>query len=130
MSELLEQLSGAERRAECRRNDPAPALPMRIVIIYGHQQTAVAAFRRVTELTRTRPQRDVALIYTVDMNADLAASLRRDGAELWYCGPDLMQRAGEGSHEHADRRLVAASWNELAEKCHRAMAGLLEGVPA
>lgn len=131
MSERLESLLPAETREECRRNDPptTAANGMRIVIIYGHPQTAVAAFRRVTELMRERAERNVALIYTVAMDASLAACLREGGAVLWYCGPDMHARAGEGHPEHADQHLVASTWLDLADRARSAVAALVEGAP-
>lgn len=129
MSALLEQLVGEERRAECRRHEPPPTKGMHIVIIYGHRQTAVAAFRRVSELMRERGERDVALVYTVAMDAELAASLRAGGAVLWYCGPDLQERDGEGHHQHADQHLVASTWLELADRVRATVAQLLQASP-
>lgn len=127
MSERLESLLDDERRAECERNDPPAKLRMRTLVLYGHQQTTSAVFMQVSDLQRQRRERDVALIYAANIERPLAQGLRTAGAVLWYCGPDLTPRDGEGCPDQADRHLLATTWSALAEKVANAFAEFTAG---
>jgi hypothetical protein len=94
---------------------------MRTIILYGHQCTAQVVYTQVDAMLRERQVRDIVLVQTVDIDTPTAHALRDAGGELWYCGRALMGPTEDSTWHHADRYLLAPTWEALAGKTAQAL---------
>lgn len=98
---------------------------MRIIVLFGHVETAKDAYTQVDAVLRERDERNVVLAQT-DWHIDrpMAQALRLQGAELWYCGPRLAPPGG-GDAADADRYLLGDSYAAIAPKALAAVTDFL-----